>query len=74
MGSAAAGEPLTPRERRIVAGVNAGEVMETGTELSEDDIAAALWVVRGESAADEEVARLLTEIRAASEDKVNEDG
>lgn len=68
-----ADEPLTPREQRILAGVNAGEVMESGTELSEDDIAAVLRVVRGQSTADEEIDRLHAEIRAAREDRENDD-
>lgn len=68
-----ADEPLTPREQRILAGVNAGEVMESGTELSEGDIAAVLRVIRGQSTAEEEVARVLAEIRAAREDRENDD-
>lgn len=67
-------EPLTPRERRILAAVDAGEVMESGTGLSEKDIAAVLRVARGQSTADDEVDRMLAEIRAARENSENEDG
>ncbi|PYE13475.1 hypothetical protein DFR67_11629 [Williamsia limnetica] len=68
-----ADESLTPREQRILAGVNAGEVMETGTELSEKDIAAVLRVARGQSTAEDERDRMLAEIRAAREERENDD-
>lgn len=69
-----ADEPLTLRERRILAAVNAGEVMESGTELSEKDVAAVLRVARGQSTAAGERDRMLAEIEAARESSEHEDG
>ncbi|MBA4025022.1 MAG: hypothetical protein C0482_21930 [Gordonia sp.] len=69
-----ADEPLTPRERRILAAVNAGEVMESGTELSDKDVAAVLRVARGQSTAEDERDRMLAEIEAGRENSENEDG
>lgn len=68
-----ADEPLTLHERRLLAAVNAGEVMESGTELSEKDVAAVLRVARGQSTADDERDRLLAEIHAARENSENDD-
>lgn len=56
--------PVTDREHRILAAVNAGEVME-GSELTDGDIAAALRVLRGQSTAEQERDRILDELAAA---------
>ena len=59
-----ADRPVTAREHRILAAAAAGEVME-GSGLTDGDIAAALRVLRGQSTAEEEVARMLAELAAA---------
>lgn len=60
----AATEPITPAEHRILAAVNAGEVME-GTALTAEDTAAALRLIRGQSTIEQERERVLAEIEAA---------
>lgn len=61
------GEPVTPRERRILAAAHAGELMEGG-ELTADDVAAGLRLLRGQSTVEQERDRVLAEISARRKD------
>ena len=54
-------------EAQILAAVEAGHEM-AGMPLTDADRAATLRVVRGESTADEEVAALLTRVRASHQE------
>lgn len=61
-----AGVPITSQEQRILAAVNAGEVME-GAALTDEDVAVVLRLLRGQSTVEDERDRLLAEIAARRE-------
>ena len=61
-----AGVPITAQEQRILAAVNAGEVME-GAALTDEDVAVVLRLIRGQSTVEDERDRLLAEIAARRE-------